>query len=144
MSAFIRLHEAMYSNGTLGNITIYPISDNSKRLICLLLNRVVAKFYKKEVYEILMLQADSIRREGRMSSSLTLVDLSFEHNLKQSLVNFVPTQFLESNPQTCQLTLSVQQLSWFAGIIHHPHITNRHYQLQPCVFFINYKRTGRI
>lgn len=144
MSAFIRLHEAMYSNGTLGNITIYPISDNSKRLICLLLNRVVAKFYKKEVYEILMLQADSITREGRMSSSLTLVDLSFEHNLKQSLVNFVPTQFLESNPQTCQLTLSVQQLSWFAGIIHHPHITNRHYQLQPCVFFINYKRTGRI
>ena len=33
MSAFIRLHEAMYSNGTLGNIIIYPISDNSKRLI---------------------------------------------------------------------------------------------------------------
>ena len=145
MSAFIRLHEAMYSNGTLGNITIHPISDNSKGLIWLLLYRLVPKFYEKEVYEILMLQADSITKEGRMASSLTLVDLSFEHNLKQSLVNFVPTQFLESHPQTCQLTLSVQQLFWFAGmIIHHPRITNRHYQLQPCVFFINYKRTGRI
>lgn len=84
MSAFIRLHEAMYSNGTLGNITIYPISDNSKRLIFILLNREVPKFYEKEVYEILMLQADSLTREGRMASSLTLVDLSFEHNLKQS------------------------------------------------------------
>ena len=90
MSAFIRLHEAMYSNGTLGNITIYPISDNSKRLIFLLLNREVPKFYEKEVYEILMLQADSLTREGRMASSLTLVDLSFEHNFKQSFFNFRP------------------------------------------------------
>ena len=88
MSAFILLHEAIYSNGTLGNKTIYPISDNSKRLICLLLNRLVPKFYEKEVYRILMLQADSITREGRMHSSLTLVDLSFEHNLKQSYFNF--------------------------------------------------------
>ena len=75
MSAFIRLHEAMYSNGTLGNITIYPISDNSKRLIWLLLYRLVPKFYEKEVYEILMLQTDSITREGRMAFSLTLVNL---------------------------------------------------------------------
>lgn len=88
MSAFIRLHEAIYSNGTLGNITIYPNSDSSKRLICLLLNRLVPKFYEKEVYRILMLQADSITREGRMDSSLTLVDLSFEDNLKQSYFNF--------------------------------------------------------
>lgn len=83
MSAFIRLHEAMYSNGTLGNITIYPVSDNSKRLICLVLNRLVPKFYEKRVYQILMLQADSLAREGRMASSLTKLDLSFEHNLKQ-------------------------------------------------------------
>lgn len=82
MSAFIRLHEAMYSNGTLGNITIYPISDNSKRLILLLLYRLVSKFYEKEVYQILMLQADSTTGEGRMASSLTLVDLSFEHEFE--------------------------------------------------------------
>ena len=36
---------------------------------------LVTKFYEKEVYEILMLQTDSITREGRMASSLTLVDL---------------------------------------------------------------------
>ena len=36
---------------------------------------LVPKFYEKEVYEILMLQTDSITREGRMASSLTLVDL---------------------------------------------------------------------
>ena len=35
-----------------------------------------------------MLQADSLTREGRIASSLTLVDLSFEHNLKQSFFNF--------------------------------------------------------
>ena len=36
---------------------------------------LVPKFYEKEVYEMLMLQTDSITREGRMASSLTLVDL---------------------------------------------------------------------
>lgn len=89
MSAFIRLHEVMYSNGTLGNITIYPVSDNSKRLICLVLNRLVPKFYEKRVYQILMLQADSLAREGRMASSLTKLDLSFEHNLKQFFFSFL-------------------------------------------------------